>query len=190
MIKIKNAMGKVICEGETIRLAVENNKADLRRANLWGANLRGADLRGANLWGADLRRANLWGANLRRADLWGADLRGADLRGADPRGAKIEFHQFPSIRLISSMFLGKLSDKITLELMRRDAWGHPYPEKFDDWANGGQCPYKNEERAWFFEEKRELWKPGPPEMKDSDLVLAICKEMNWRVRGYLEREDE
>ena len=69
-------------------------KADLRDANLWGANLRGADLRGANLWGAnlrgaDLRDANLWGANLRGADLRDADLRGANLWGANLRGANL-----------------------------------------------------------------------------------------------------
>ena len=78
------------------------HEADLRRADLYGANLheadlRGADLRGANLHGADLRRADLRGANLHGADLRGADLRGAnlheanlhgaDLRGADLRGA-------------------------------------------------------------------------------------------------------
>ena len=38
------------------------------------ADLRGADLRGANLYGADL-----YGANLRGADLYGANLRKADL---------------------------------------------------------------------------------------------------------------
>ena len=37
------------------------------RANLREANLRGADLRGANLCGADLREANLSGADLREA---------------------------------------------------------------------------------------------------------------------------
>jgi len=42
----------------------------------------GADLRGANLLGADLRRADLRWANLRRAILYGADLRWADLRQA------------------------------------------------------------------------------------------------------------
>src|SRR5690606_18895668 len=52
--------------------------ADLRRANLWGANLRGAVLTDA-----DLRRANLWGANLRGAVLTDADLRGAVLTDAD-----------------------------------------------------------------------------------------------------------
>ena len=51
--------------------------ADLRRANLSGANLRVADLRRANLSGANLR-----GADLSEADLYGADLNGADLTDA------------------------------------------------------------------------------------------------------------
>jgi len=168
VIEIKNrATGKVIKE--------------IDDANLRGADLRGADLRDANLRGADLR-----GANLRGADLRGADLRGADLRDADLRGAKIEFYQLPSIRLLSSIFLGTLSDALTIELMRRDAWAHPFPERFDEWAKGGDCPYQNEERFWRFQETRELWEPGPPEMKDSDLILAICKERGWAVRGYIE----
>ncbi|HBB5570575.1 TPA: pentapeptide repeat-containing protein [Listeria monocytogenes] len=53
--------------------------ADLRRADLNGANLRGANLSYADLNGADLRGANLRGANLSYADLNGADLRGANL---------------------------------------------------------------------------------------------------------------
>ena len=62
-------------------------KADLRGANLRGANLWGANLRGANLWGANLRDADLRDANLRDADLRDANLRGADLRDANLRGA-------------------------------------------------------------------------------------------------------
>jgi len=62
--------------------------ANLRGANLYGADLRGANLRGADLYGADLRGANLRGANLYGADLYGANLRGADLYGAYLRGAK------------------------------------------------------------------------------------------------------
>ncbi|EBV9014248.1 pentapeptide repeat-containing protein [Salmonella enterica subsp. enterica] len=54
------------------------------RANLCDANLRGANLRGANLCDANLR-----GANLRGADLCDANLRGADLRGANLRGANL-----------------------------------------------------------------------------------------------------
>ena len=36
--------------------------ADLRYANLWGANLRDANLRDADLWGANLRDAKIDGA--------------------------------------------------------------------------------------------------------------------------------
>ena len=54
--------------------------ADLRGANLSGANLRWADLSEANLSRADLRWADLREANLRRADLREANLSGANLR--------------------------------------------------------------------------------------------------------------
>ena len=160
MAQIKNRWtDKVICEGEQpIKELAGKNRADLS----------GADLSGANLSGADLYRANL--------------------SGADLSGANLEFYQFPSIRLISSINLGSLSDGLTLELMRRDAYAHPKPEKFDEWANGGDCPYQNEERCWFFQEKRNLWKRGNPTTKDSDLIFAICKEKGWGIKGYLEIE--
>ncbi|WP_081395925.1 pentapeptide repeat-containing protein [Cronobacter sakazakii] len=50
------------------------SKANLRDANLCGADLRDANLRDANLCGANLRGADLLGANLCGADLCGADL--------------------------------------------------------------------------------------------------------------------
>jgi hypothetical protein len=72
--------------GLAVRWAV-HNKADLRGANLSGADLSGVDLRGANLSGADLSGVDLRGANLSGADLYGANLYGADLSGADLSGA-------------------------------------------------------------------------------------------------------
>ena len=51
------------------------------------ANLRGAQLQGADLWRAQLQRANLAGAQLQRADLAGAQLQEAILRGAQLQGA-------------------------------------------------------------------------------------------------------
>ncbi|ENJ0300679.1 pentapeptide repeat-containing protein [Salmonella enterica] len=59
------------------------------RANLRGADLCGADLRDADLCGANLRDADLCDANLCGADLCDANLRGADLRGANLRGANL-----------------------------------------------------------------------------------------------------
>ena len=58
------------------------NEEGGEKANLRGANLWGADLQGANLWGADLQDANL-----RDANLWGADLQDANLRDADLQDA-------------------------------------------------------------------------------------------------------
>ncbi|EDV5803126.1 pentapeptide repeat-containing protein, partial [Salmonella enterica subsp. houtenae] len=67
------------------------NSADLSKIleghKVWITSMREsgsrANLRDANLCGADLRDANLYDANLRGANLCGADLRDANLRGAD-----------------------------------------------------------------------------------------------------------
>jgi len=70
--------------------------------------------------------------------------------------------------------------------MRRDAYAHPYPKRFDDWAKfQGDCPYqKKEERFWYFKESKKLWEAGNPQMTDRDLIIAICKEKDWGISGY------
>ena len=73
--------------------------------------------------------------------------------------------------------------------MRRDAYAHPKPELFDEWAKGGPCPYNSEERAWFFQENRDLWQPGPPTMADRNLIVAISREKGWGIRGHLEMKE-
>jgi hypothetical protein len=70
--------------------------ADIREANLSGANLgranlSGANLREANLSGANLERANLSGANLGRANINRADLREAELDGANLSAALLNW---------------------------------------------------------------------------------------------------
>ena len=165
---------------ESLKLAVAaavKSGADLR-----GADLSGAYLRGAYLRGADLREAYLSGADLRGAYLRGADLREAYLSGADLSGAKIKFNKFPSITTLSQLNLGKLPDDLTLELMRRDAYAHPHPERFNEWAKGRECPYRNEERFWEFEMKKELWRKGRPKMTDRDLIVAICNAKKWKIK--------
>ena len=73
--------------------------ADLRRADLSGADLSGANLRGADLHGADLSEANLRGADLRGANLHGADLNEASLSGADLRGANLRRADLCEVRI-------------------------------------------------------------------------------------------
>ena len=64
--------------------------ANLRSANLIGANLEDAELRRANLIGADLSDANLSDTNLKYTNLSDANLKGADLSDANLKYANLE----------------------------------------------------------------------------------------------------
>jgi flagellar biosynthesis GTPase FlhF len=51
-----------------------------------------------------------------------------------------------------------------------------HPEKFDEWAKGGKCPYQSGfTRSAYFQEQRELWSPGPAKSA-RELVLMLFKE--------------
>ena len=160
--------GSVIFSDEKI----ESLKDLVAKAVAKGAYLRGAGLRGAYLRGADLRGADLRGADLGGADLGGAYLGGADLGGADLRGASY---------CLTSVFLSlweNVPDNLNLEMMRWDATLIPDPEQMDRWAIGGDCPCpgKNGTQKMFgFNPKKELWKPGKPEMTLRELFVALCK---------------
>ena len=66
-----------------------------KRANLRDADLQGADLPCANLPYANLRGADLRGADLPFANLLGANLKGADLRDANLQGANLDYSFLP-----------------------------------------------------------------------------------------------
>jgi Pentapeptide repeats (8 copies) len=92
-VQIGDTLVRANSKLRTNRVTV-SGPADLRGADLSGANLRhtdlcGADLRHTDLCDADLTYANLRGADLSDADLTYANLRGADLRGANLRGADL-----------------------------------------------------------------------------------------------------
>ena len=124
------------------------------RANLESANLEFANLRFANLASANLRFANLRSANLRFANLRFANLESANLRSAN----------LPAPTMILLANWGLLLAFSTIELMRLDASAHPDKGAFCGWAEGGPCPYNNVkvQRIVNFDEKKELWSPGPP----------------------------
>jgi hypothetical protein len=118
---------------------------------------------------------------------WG-NLYRCDLSRCDLSNTKIEFILLPSIRTLSSINLGALSGPLALELLRRDAASHPRPGDFSVWAaDGAPCPYLDEERFWLFdvEAARQYWSPGPPQMTDVELIVAICKEKGWGICNYL-----
>jgi hypothetical protein len=163
-------------EGANLRSA-NLEGANLRSANLEGANLRSANLEGANLEGANLEGANLWSANLEGANLRSANLEGANLEGANLEGANLEGANLPSPAEVLSARWGELSDELTADLMRYDAFFHPNPEAFTKWATGGPCPFTDLkiQRAAHFTENKKLWVPGPPK-NGYELMVAVLKE--------------
>lgn len=70
-------------EKEKLDKILENHKLWLNGEGGECANLRGADLSGANLYNIDLRCANLRGVDLSGANLNSANLRGASLYNAN-----------------------------------------------------------------------------------------------------------
>ena len=97
-----------------VRKKREGVRANLRDADLQGADLRDANLQGANLRDADLQGANLRDANLRDADLRRADLRGAYLRDADLRRADIDYSAWP---LWCGSREAYIDDRIAIQLL-------------------------------------------------------------------------
>lgn len=80
--------------------------ADLQYTILAAADLERAHIGDKNEPGlrANLREANLQGANLRRADLTGANLQGVNLRGADLTGAILDDADLERANLIGAKF--------------------------------------------------------------------------------------
>jgi uncharacterized protein YjbI with pentapeptide repeats len=74
-------------------------RANLRGANLAGANLWDANLRGAKLWGANLRDANLGDANLWCSNLKNANLKNANLENANLENASLKFANLENANL-------------------------------------------------------------------------------------------
>jgi len=93
MSKILNKYtGDVICESDDlpIKELAQNNKANLRNANLEEANFSNANLEEANFYKANLRNANLEEANFYKANLRNANLRNANLEEANFSNANLE----------------------------------------------------------------------------------------------------
>ena len=122
--------------------------------------------------GISLHHANLHNTDLYKADLQNADLRHSDFCYADMRYAKFSILSFLRISIC-----GDISDNLILELMRHDA-EFTGKEKMSVWAKGGECPYKDMERDFLYDENPKLWKHGNPKLRGLDLFKAIAKELN------------
>ena len=157
-------------------------KPEGKRADFSGQDLSSANLHYANLRSANLRYANLGYANLRFANLRFANLRYANLSFANLDCAKYsKYTRFPAPTMMLLANWGEVSDDLCRDLMRFDAANHPEPQKFNDWANNGECPYANVAygRAATFNQNKDLWAPSLldlPPSRPIELVERLLKE--------------
>ena len=114
--------------GANLREA-ELQGADLGEVRLQGAGLRlaelqGADLEEAQLQGAGLAEARLQGADLVKAHLQGADLEHAQLQGANLAGARLEGADLRAVELYGASLELSHTSLVDLRFAR---WTPPAP---------------------------------------------------------------
>jgi hypothetical protein len=107
--------------------------------------------------------------------------RGADLQDADLHIKSLLVNN--SVQTILTIInWGLLSDKMTLEMMRHDAESCGI-EAMNNWIKTNICPFANSRRDYLFQEKKELWIPGVPELRGIELLKALCKEKNYKLES-------
>lgn len=116
----------------------------LTRAPLYLADLRGANLSGADLSYSNLGRAFLTDADLSRAQLQYANLQGAILTGANLTGANLSHANLENARLADANLTNALLFRANLG--NANLWGaivdkailegsYNYPHSYPPWAN-------------------------------------------------------
>lgn len=150
--------------------------ANCRAVNFKGASLELSNFNEADFLGANLSNTNLYNASFCYANFKCADLSGADFRYAKLNCANIQYCKYDLYSIIQIYFD---DPQCVTEAMRHDAANHPEPELFDAWAAGGDCPYNKKGKRLIcgFEAKKELWKPGKPELSLYELWLEIAKSL-------------
>lgn len=147
---------------------------DLKGANLYLAKLDYASLCNSSLEGAQLNLASIQYADLSRASLYRTSMCHAHLNGANLLDAKY------ALSVVLRAYWQPIPDRLRLELMRHDAIACG-ERTMSEWARlvDGHtvvaCPFERKEREFYFNENRNLWKPGPPKMNYLKLWRALCK---------------
>ena len=132
-------------------------RANLRCADLSGADLSGANLRCADLSGANLRCADLSGANLIDADLSGANLIDADLSGANLRCADLSDALLSAADLSDAAFddhivcldrIGSEKRRTTYNATKDIVWCGCFKGTFEEWVAKIRETYPDENNVF------------------------------------------
>ena len=171
-------------------------------ANLCGASFCACSLQNLKLIDCDVHHTSIDGCNLHEAALKRLKGQTLGITACNFRNTYLDapgftFFSFPDMATMMGMIYHNLPEALTLELMLRDAYASPYPERFVRWAaNLIDCPLLGKdyhiERSWYFKESRDVLlkhlKKGKgliPQMTVSERILALCRHMGWSIRGIL-----
>lgn len=122
-------------------------RADLRDADLSGANLRCADLTGALLSCADLIDTDLRDADLHCADLSGAFLSGADLSGTFLSGADLSGAAFAD-HIVCLDRIGSEKRRTTYNATKDIVWCGCFRGTFEKWVAKIRTTYPDENNVY------------------------------------------
>jgi uncharacterized protein YjbI with pentapeptide repeats len=143
-ISLRATVIHAVCAGQSL------SQADLRNANLNGANLRGTCLAYADLGGAVLRRAFLELADLRGVVLHETNLHGADLHLAKLNDANLRNTVMPDGRLWEKYLTDPLAEicgepavrKRAIAAWSKHTWGQCPMSAAHGWNDYGDVPKK------------------------------------------------
>lgn len=147
-------------------------------ANLTGSLLMESNLKYTNMTNANLRSANLNDANLMDSNLSGSCLIDSSLYRTLLMDSNLKEVELGSPTNVLLAYWADLSEELTALAMAYDASCHEDPILFNEWAEGGDCPYmcKKYKRGCNFLEKRECWNSNITAPRPFDLMVALIKE--------------
>ena len=95
-------------------------------------------------------------------------------------GAGSVFKTYPPV-FTFGYYLHRFSDRVTNELMHRNAEALPFPEKYAKWVkSSGPDPFgKNMREPYSFQGRFTAWQDEWERMNDFELSQAICEEMHY-----------
>jgi hypothetical protein len=145
-------------------------------SNISYANMMDSFLESCNMKNSNLSNCNFNSCRLNKVSFYNANLISVDLLYARLYKCNLKKANYQISKILHSCYWEKLSNKLNLELMRRDAiiCGS---KKMNKWVNEGVCPFSNNiEQDFYFEPIANLWTPGEPKLNDMELFKELCKE--------------
>jgi uncharacterized protein YjbI with pentapeptide repeats len=155
---------------------------ELQGAILYETNLQGADLQGVNMQGANLENANLQGVNLLYAELQGANLSKAKLQGANLQGAQLQGVILTGAELQGITWESANLDEVFISEISKISWSKSQQRKLESTLKNLLDTDRFIELQSNLKHIRQQSSPGLPESQlgcySDDPKLLDCKKQD------------